>query len=126
MRTRHGGQEVDHTGDGFFVAFPDAGSALDCVTELQRTLREHRRSHGFAPQVRIGVHAGEALARGDNYGGRDVHVAARVGAAGAPGEILVSAATMRDVPAGRPTSNPRSLSLKGVAEPVDVVTLDWS
>ena len=52
------GEEVDHTGDGFFVAFPDARTALACAIAIQRTLADHRRAHGFAPQVRIGVHGG--------------------------------------------------------------------
>ena len=25
---RHGGEEVDHAGDGFFVSFPDAAAAM--------------------------------------------------------------------------------------------------
>jgi class 3 adenylate cyclase len=121
----HGGQEVDQTGDGFFAAFQDVAPALDFAGALQRALQQHRREHGFAPQVRVGIHAGEAVIRGENFGGRDVHVAARIGAASGPGEILVTAATMQGMTPGRSTSNPRTLSLKGVADPVDVVSLDW-
>ncbi|MGH2625078.1 MAG: hypothetical protein ACRDHY_00325, partial [Anaerolineales bacterium] len=51
---RHRGQEADHAGDGFFVAFDDPAAALDCAVSIQQTLAEHRRTHGFAPQVRIG------------------------------------------------------------------------
>src|SRR5207342_2253348 len=54
------GEEVDHTGDGFFVSFWDVASAVSCAREIQRRLAEHRRDHGFAPQVRIGLHAAEA------------------------------------------------------------------
>ena len=56
----HGGEEVDHAGDGFFVAFPDARNAVDCACAIQRRLAAHRREHGFAPPVRIGVHAAVA------------------------------------------------------------------
>ena len=56
---RHGGEEVKHEGDGFFVAFADGRSALECAIATQRTLDQHRREHGFAPQVRIGVHEAE-------------------------------------------------------------------
>ena len=48
---------------------------------VQTTLTEHRRDHGFAPQVRIGVHAAEAVDLGHDYLGKGVHEAARVGAA---------------------------------------------
>ena len=61
------GEEVHRTGDGFFVAFPDARTALACAIAIQRTLAEHRRAHGFAPQVRIGVHAAEATRVGGDY-----------------------------------------------------------
>jgi class 3 adenylate cyclase len=120
----YGGEEVAHVGDGFFVAFGDASSALDCAVALQRTLRRNRQDHGFAPSVRMGVHAGEALDRGGNYGGREVHVAARVAALAAADEILVTASTAAQ-DATRSVSEPRSVALKGVTEPVDVVRLDW-
>lgn len=121
----YGGEEVDHTGDGFFLAFSDVGSALDFAVSLQRTLQEHRRNHGFAPQVRIGVHAGEALSRGANFGGREVHLAARVAAASGAGEILVTAASLDQLAPGRAASEPRVLTLKGVSTPVEVATLEW-
>lgn len=58
------GEEVKHEGDGFFVAFAASESALDCACSIQRSLRDHRRDHGFAPRVRIGIHATEATDRG--------------------------------------------------------------
>ena len=54
------GEEVHRTGDGFFVAFSDAHSALGCAVAIQRTLADHRRDHGFAPGVRVGIHSAEA------------------------------------------------------------------
>ena len=48
------------TGDGFFASFADASAAASCAVAIQRLLAEHRRLHGFAPQVRIGMHAAEA------------------------------------------------------------------
>ncbi len=53
----HRGEEVVTTGDGFFVGFDSPDDAIACAIAIQRTLAEHRRAHGFAPQVRIGVHA---------------------------------------------------------------------
>ncbi len=86
----HGGEVGHPTGDGFFVAFEDAGSALRCAVAVQRALAEHRREHGFALLVRIGIHAGEATRRGQDYGGGEVHKAARIAALAEGGEILVS------------------------------------
>lgn len=120
----HGGEEVDHAGDGFFVAFPDARRAVDCATAIQRTLATHRRTNGFAPELRIGVHSAEASRSGAGYSGKGVHEAARIGEVGGPGEITASLATARLVD-GLDHSAPERMALKGIAEPVEVVRLDW-
>lgn len=126
---RHGGEEVDHAGDGFFVAFGDAAEAIGCAVEIQRRLAEHRREHGFAPQVRIGLHAAEALGGDGTYTGKGVHEAARIGALAGGGEILASATTATDAAADgtppHPVSSPIRVELKGIAEPVEVVRIDW-
>jgi class 3 adenylate cyclase len=118
------GEEVDHTGDGFFAAFPTAEAALACASNIQRKLAEHRRDHGFAPQVRIGLHAAEATRVAGDYEGAGVHAAARVGALAGGGEILVSVDTLSGVDA--PTVGaPREVELKGFSKPVRVVAVDW-
>jgi len=123
---QHRGDEVSHTGDGFFVAFERAAEGIDCAVDIQRRLARHRREHGFAPWVRIGLHAAEATRRGRDFGGRGVHVAARVGAAAAKEEILVTQAVLEAAGHIRfGLSEPRSLKLKGVAEPVEVRAVDW-
>jgi class 3 adenylate cyclase len=122
----HHGEEVLHTGDGFFAAFEGAADAVNSAVDIQRRLSKHRREHGFAPWVRIGLHSAAATRRGANYSGRGVHVAARVGAAATREEILVSAAVLEDAGAVRySVSEPRTVTLKGVAQPVEVRAVDW-
>lgn len=121
---RHDGEEVDHTGDGFFLAFPEAASAVACAREIQQRLTEQRREHGFAPQVRIGLHAAEATSTGDNYQGIGVHTAARIGAVAGAGEIVASASSVEGMD-GLELADPRTVSLKGLAEPVEVVSIAW-
>jgi class 3 adenylate cyclase len=123
--TAHCGEEVDHAGDGFFVAFPDARAAIECAVAVQRTLGEHRRAHGFAPPVRIGLHAAPAQRAGRAYRGKGVHVAARLAAAAEAGEILASRETVEPPPPGIRLSAPRAVALKGVTEPLDAVSVDW-
>jgi class 3 adenylate cyclase len=122
--TNHGGQEVSHTGDGFFIAFADPASAVACAQEMQRNLAEHRRDHGFAPQVRIGVHAAEASMIGENYSGMGVHTAARIGAIAEGGEIVASVWTVEGLTEIE-TLDERSVPLKGIAEPIGIVTIAW-
>jgi class 3 adenylate cyclase len=121
-----GGAEVRHTGDGFFVTFDDARRAIDCAVDIQRRLAEHRRTHGFAPMVRIGMHRAEALERGKDYAGHGVHEAARVGGLAGAEEIVVSAAVLEA--AGSlpyPVGDAVSETLKGIDDPVAVHRIDW-
>jgi class 3 adenylate cyclase len=86
----HHGTEVVSTGDGFFVDFETPDAALACAVAIQRDLAEHRRAHGFAPQVRIGVHTSDATQVGTNFTGKGVHEAARIAGLAQGGEILAS------------------------------------
>jgi class 3 adenylate cyclase len=122
---RYGGTEVRQTGDGFFVAFEDASAAIEAAVALQRSLAEHRRSHGFAPQVRIGLHEAQASTRAIDFAGRGVHEAARIASLAGGGQILASVNTVQSAATRFPISTPRSVTLKGVSQPVDVVTIDW-
>lgn len=120
----HHGQEAMSTGDGFLVGFDSPEAALACATAIQRKLADHRQQHGFAPQVRIGLHASEAAQVGRSYQGVGIHEAARIGALAASGEILASKGTVV-ANAGYSISDPRTVTLKGIADPVEVVAVDW-
>jgi class 3 adenylate cyclase len=120
----HNGEEVGTTGDGFFVVFDGPDAAVTCAVAIQRRLADHRKQHGFAPQVRIGVHASEAAQVEKDFRGKGVHEAARIAALAEGGEIIASRET---VGAGSqyPVSEARAVTLKGITEPVEVVTIDW-
>lgn len=115
-----GGEEIDHAGDGFFVAFPSADAALECAREIQRTLADHRRDHGFAPSVRIGLHSGSATRAGAGYEGKTVHVAARIAANAAGDEILASEETLAAATVAPLDAVIREIKLRGIREPVRV------
>ena len=114
-----GGRVVDHTGDGFFLAFPSAERAVAASVAIQRGIA------GDLPfEIRIGIHTAEATSLGDNYRGKGVHVAARIGALAGGEEIIASRETVKTLTELR-TGEPRSERLKGISEPVDVVAIDW-
>jgi class 3 adenylate cyclase len=120
-----GGMIVKSTGDGFFAAFDSARPAVDTAIAIQRALRDHRADTGFALSVRIGLHAAEATRRGDDYSGMAVHVAARIGAIAAGGEILASAETIAE--AGEvATTGSRETPVRGATAPVTVAAVSWS
>lgn len=120
----HCGEEVKQIGDGFFVAFDDPFEAVECAVGIQRRLADHRTEHGFAPQVRIGLHAVEATRKAQDYRGRGIHEAARIGALAIGGEILASAEVIGAAKTRFPVSEARMVELKGVAEPVAVASID--
>ncbi len=121
----HKGDEIKQLGEGFFVAFPTPAAGIDCAVAIQRQLAEHRKKAGFSPQIRIGLHASEATKRGDDYGGKGVHVAARVGALADAGEILCSEETLGLVGDSYDVSDKRSVTLKGIAAPVEIAAIGW-
>jgi len=94
------GREVDHAGDGFFVVFDSASDAIECAVSIQRRLSAHRRLHGYAPQVRIGIHAGVIQIENGAVRGSAVHRAARLCAA-APGDTIIVSREALEAAGGR-------------------------
>jgi class 3 adenylate cyclase len=121
----HGGEEIRHQGDGLVVSFDDEGRAIDCAIAIQRRLAEHRRTNGFAPQVRIGVHTTDATKRGLDYAGLGVHEAARIGTLAGAGEIVASSETLSARSRELALGESRAVQLKGIPEAVEVRAVLW-
>ena len=121
----NGGTVVKGTGDGYFAAFEGAADGIRAAVAIQRALAEHRRETGFAPRVRSGLHAAEADTDGTDWTGMGVHAAARVGAVAQGDEVLATRATAESAGSGFKLTEARSVALKGISTPVDVVTVDW-
>jgi class 3 adenylate cyclase len=119
------GEEVKHGGDGFFVAFGQPDDGIACAAAIQRALARHRAAHGFAPTVRIGLHAGEATSRDGDYFGSAVTRAARIAAAAAGDEVLASADLLARCERPVSVAAERTLELKGIAEPVAAALIRW-
>jgi adenylate cyclase len=86
-----GGHVVKSQGDGFMVAFARAEDAVRCGIDVQQALQNNgKRKRQSDIRVRIGVHMGRSVRRGDDLFGRNVAMAARVAAQAAGGQILVS------------------------------------
>jgi adenylate cyclase len=69
------------------IAFAQPEEAVRCGVDVQRALR--KRPNGI--RVRIGIHMGKSVRRGDDLFGRNVAMAARVASEADGGEVLVSA-----------------------------------
>jgi predicted ATPase len=91
--SEHSGHEMGTEGDSFFVAFADAADAVAACIVGQRALGQHAWPDGCSIRVRMGVHTGSAVPRGDDYTALAVHHAARVAASAHGGQVVVSDAT---------------------------------
>jgi class 3 adenylate cyclase len=89
---RHDGVEVQTIGDGFLIRFGAPISALNCARAIHSSVQR------LGISIRAGVHAACDLQSG-NLTGMGVHIAARLQALAAPGEVLVSS-TPKDLALG--------------------------
>jgi class 3 adenylate cyclase len=125
---RHAGRELASAGDGFMFVFDDTGEALIAAIEMQRALASYNAEHDVALSVRMGVHTGEVIRKEDRIIGREVHVAARISAVAAGGQILVSG-NVRSALDGvsRFRFGPSDeVTLKGLSGRFEVCEANWS
>jgi class 3 adenylate cyclase len=100
-------------GDGVLAVFTSARQAIECA------LRCNGAGESVGLQLHLGIHAGDVIREGNNVYGGAVNIAARIAAASAPGEVLVSE-TVRSLArtsAGVSFDDRGEQVLKGVADP---------
>jgi class 3 adenylate cyclase len=108
---RYRGKEINTTGDGFVTSFDGPARAIRCALAINEATGK------LGIDLRMGLHTGECEVRGDDLAGLAVHIAARVGALAASGEVLVSG-TVKDlvVGSGIEFADRGEHELKGVPE----------
>jgi class 3 adenylate cyclase len=79
------GREMDTSGDGFFVIFPEPAQAIQAAKKIRAAL------HELDLQVRIGIHVGDCWVADNKCAGLAIHIGARIAGLARPDEILVSA-----------------------------------
>ncbi|MBL6953806.1 MAG: hypothetical protein ISR50_14295 [Alphaproteobacteria bacterium] len=82
---QYGGKTVKSMGDGWIVAFASVTEAVQCAIDIQEGL-----SAIPMLQLRMGVHLGDIVQEDEDLFGDGVNIAARLQAASAPGDILIS------------------------------------
>jgi class 3 adenylate cyclase len=126
FRTR-GGQEVGTQGDGCLARFPSPADAVACAVDIQRQLREvSDDAGGFPLQVRIGVHAGDAVDDGQgDIIGKVVNLAARVTSEAEPGQILVTEPVADHVDKDTKLEDCGLVMLRGVSQHRHLLAVNW-
>ena len=123
----HGGHEIDTAGDGFFVAFRRVKDGVAAAADGQRALAVQEWPPGVQVRVRMGLHSGEPAVGEERYVGLGVHRAARIGAIGHGGQVLLSSAARElvedDLPQGLSLRDLGTVRLKDIDRPERVAQL---
>jgi len=88
------GKILKKMGDGLFCEFSSALEAVDCANQMHKALNSFNQTkqHKFLLTIRIGIHLGDVVTKGDDLYGDGVNVAARIEPIAPPGGICVSQA----------------------------------
>lgn len=109
---------VKSLGDAIMIRGDDALRVVGLALEIARDLAPE----GWCPPLRMGVHSGSAVRRGEDWYGAAVNIAARLADAAGAGEVLISLTT-RELLASREAMTIADVGariFKNVGEPVGV------
>ena len=86
------GKIIKHIGDAIFAEFSNSDSAAKAAIDIQKELRERNKIAQGKNQIviRIGLHYGSVVVKGDDLFGNDVNLCARIEPTAIPGGIAVS------------------------------------
>jgi serine/threonine protein kinase len=89
---KQGGTILKKLGDGLFCEFSSAVAAVECAIQIHESLDNFNQAspQDFNLAVRIGIHMGDVVKKGDDLFGDGVNVAARLETMALPGGICVS------------------------------------
>ena len=104
--------ESGREGDSFLAVFEQAGNAVSCALDTQRSLQGEVWPAGVELPVRIAVHTGEAEPRSGHYIGAPLYRLARLLATAHGRQILISKATEQLVA----DSLPEGVSLRDLGQ----------
>ncbi len=114
---RHDGETVKSMGDGWIVLFASVSEAVQCAVDIQSG------TSAFPPlQLRVGIHLGDIVREDEDLFGDGVNIGARLEAAAAPGDILISDVVYHSLD-GRLAETFRErppVTLKNIERPVSV------
>ena len=79
------GKIIKSMGDGWLVSFPSVAEAVACAFQVQDKLADHQTI-----KLRIGLHTGDVVFRGDDIFGDGVNVAARLQEFAQAGAVALS------------------------------------
>ena len=100
------GKIIKKIGDEIFCEFSSSKNAVDAALEIQESISKYNdsRPKNFQLNVRVGIHIGDIVKRGDDIHGDGVNVASRIQPLANPGGICISS-SVQDALRGHPKYN---------------------
>jgi len=117
---KHDGEIIQYVGDGTFCRFDSAKEAVNAAVEIQKVLE-------LEPDInlRIGIHVGDVVVKGDEVYGDGVNVASRIEALAEEGGICVTEEVYRNIKnqSGLSLKSLGKKDLKNVDRPINIFSL---
>ena len=123
----HGGHLVQVMGDGLFIEFESAVSAVRWAHDVQRAIAQSRdEGEPDSLSMRIGLNVEDVIVDGDKRHGDGVNIASRIQQLAGPGEIVMTAAVRDYVwnKLGVELTDLGERSLKNITRPVRIYRLE--
>jgi adenylate cyclase len=123
----HGGHVVQVMGDGLFIEFDSAVSAVRWAHDVQRAIGEAPEDAGTEKMLmRIGINVEDVIVDADKRHGDGVNIAARIQQLASPGEIVMTAGVRDYVwnKLGVELTDLGERQLKNISRPVRIYRLE--
>lgn len=118
----HHGRIVDTAGDSILAEFGSVVQAVTCALAVQRAISADNRDIDPAHQMllRIGVHIGDLLVKGNELFGNGVNIASRLQTLAEPGGLCISGVVYDEIRKKLPVAvvDIGHQSIKNISEPV--------
>ena len=124
---QRGGKLVKTIGDEVMFTFESADAAAHAACEMQRTISTRELVKGEPIAIRVGFHAGPALAEDDDVYGDAVNVAARIAELAKAGQVLTTSTTFSLLPAEWHAQNRQvdRTGVRGKTSQITMIELLW-
>lgn len=127
---RFRGRVIKTIGDAVMASFRQPEDAVKASVAIQQVLERRRRADpDFKLRVRVGIHTGRAVVERSDVYGNVVNAAARLESCADGNEIVLSGATLRQLPRGARRTwhvgRGKRLTPRGQRRPLTVFSIDW-
>lgn len=127
--TNFEGKEIKHLGDGIMASFKDPDLAMQAGIEIHKRVEGNNKAGPEYPfHLRVGLHIGEPIKKGDDLFGSAVQLAARICNYTDGGKLAISR-ELRDIFGERPVYtflDQGEQKLKGFEDPQQIFEVDWT